>query len=118
MQAGGSDCGLFAIAFATSLCYGQLPGKFHFDQSVMCKHLICCFERGHFEMFPIDRNRQSKNKVKATKTIAVYCSCRMPELPGSEMIQCGGCKDWFLIGFCITVDKKARSSKWHCISCS
>ena len=28
---------------------------------------------------------------------------RMPELPGSEMIQCGGCKDWFHIAFCITV---------------
>ena len=118
MQAGSSDCGLFAIAFATSLCYGQSPGKFHFDQSAMRKHLISCFERGHFEMFPIDRNRRSKNKVKATKTIAVYCSCRMPELLGSEMIQCADCKDWFHIGFCITVDKKARSLKWHCISCS
>ena len=80
MQAGGSDCGLFAIAFATSLCYGQSPGKFHFDQSTS----ISCFEGGHLEMFPIGRNRQSKNKVKATKTIAVYCSCRKPELAGSE----------------------------------
>ena len=59
MQAGGSDCGLFAIAFATSLCYGQSPGKFH-------------FETGHFEMFPIDQKRQSKNKVKATKTILLW----------------------------------------------
>ena len=71
MQARGSDCGLFAITFATSLCYGQSPGKFHFDESTMCKNLVSCFERGHFEMFPIDRNRQSKNKVKATKAIAV-----------------------------------------------
>ena len=108
MQAGGSDCGLFAIAFATSLCYGQSPGKFHFDHSTS----ISCFEGGHLEMFPIGRNRQSKNKVKATKTIAVYCSCRKPELAGSEMTQCGGCKDWFNIGFCITVDKKDRSLKW------
>ena len=94
MQAGGSDCGLFAIAFSTSLCYGQSPGKFHFDQSAMRKHLVSCFERCQFDMFPIDRNRCSENKVKATKVIAVYCFYQMPELPRSEMIQCADCKEW------------------------
>ena len=118
MQAGGSDCGLFAIAFATSLCYGHSSGKFHFDQSAMCKHLVSCFERGQFDMFPIDRYRHSENKVKATKMIAVYCFCRMPELLRSEMIQCTDCKEWFHIDLCVTVDKKARSLKWQCIACS
>ena len=69
-------------------------------------------------MFPIDRTRRSENKVKATKMIAVYCFCRMPELPRSEMIQCADCKEWFHIDFCVTVDKKARSLKWQCNSCS
>ena len=64
MQAGGSDCGLFAIAFATSLCYGQSAGNFHFDQSAMRKHLINCFEGGHFEMFRIGENRQSKTRLR------------------------------------------------------
>ena len=118
MQAGGSDCGLFAIAFATSLCFGHSPGKFHFEQSAMRKHLVSCFERGQFDMFPIGRTRRSENKVKATKMIAVYCFCRMPELPRSEMIQCADCKEWFHIDFCVTVDKKARSLKWQCNSCS
>ena len=35
MQAGGSDCSFFAIAFSTSFCRGHSPGKFHFDQSAM-----------------------------------------------------------------------------------
>ena len=104
MQADGSDCGLLAIAFATSLCYGHSPGKFYFDQSAMRQNLVSCFERGQFDMFPID-------KVKTTKMIAVYCFCRMPELPRSEMIQCADCKEWFHIDFCVTVDKKASSLK-------
>ena len=33
MQAGGCDCGLFAVAFATALANGIPPGKFTFDQS-------------------------------------------------------------------------------------
>ena len=28
MQSGANDCGLFAIAFATALCSGELPGKY------------------------------------------------------------------------------------------
>jgi len=37
MQAGGCDCGVFTTAFATSLCFGHQPGKFHFNQSAMRK---------------------------------------------------------------------------------
>lgn len=28
-QAGGSDCGVFALAFATVICFGHVPGKFN-----------------------------------------------------------------------------------------
>ena len=38
MQSGGSDCGVFAIAYATALCLGKLPGKFVFDRTVMRPH--------------------------------------------------------------------------------
>ena len=47
MQAGGCDCGLFAIAFSTSLCFGHRPGKFHFNQRAMHCHLMNCLEKGH-----------------------------------------------------------------------
>ena len=32
MQAGGSDCGVFALALTTAICFGHSPGKFQFDQ--------------------------------------------------------------------------------------
>ena len=33
-QSGGSDCGIFALAFATSLCSGQDPTTTSYDQVV------------------------------------------------------------------------------------
>ena len=38
-QEGGSDCGLFAIAFAVSICLGINPSKFIYDQENMRRHL-------------------------------------------------------------------------------
>ena len=39
MQSGGTDCGVLAVAFATSLALGKPPGQFHFDQQRMRQHL-------------------------------------------------------------------------------
>ena len=36
LQAGGSDCGLFAIAFATALANGIKPGECSFKQEIFC----------------------------------------------------------------------------------
>ena len=38
-QSGVDDCGLFAIANATSVCYGQDPAVMNFDQSLMRLHV-------------------------------------------------------------------------------
>ena len=46
-QSRGSDCGLFAIATATSLCYGIPPSTVLFDQNRMRKHLVRCYECGN-----------------------------------------------------------------------
>ena len=45
-QSGGSDCGLFAIAFATCLCESQNPSLVYFCQKQMRSHLMSCFEIG------------------------------------------------------------------------
>ena len=40
-QEGGKDCGLFAIAIATTLLFGgEDPSKVHFNQAVMRGHLL------------------------------------------------------------------------------
>ena len=49
-QAGIADCGVFAIATATSLLYGIKPNKY--TQSLLRSHLIKCFENFNFVPFP------------------------------------------------------------------
>ena len=52
-QAGTSDCGLYAVAYATALALGMQPEEFHFDQHAMRKHLYQCFEKQKMEMFSL-----------------------------------------------------------------
>ena len=58
-QVGGSDCGLFAIAFATALCFGLDPHTCSFAQAEMRNHLTACFESQCMSTFPAsDRGRR------------------------------------------------------------
>ena len=42
IQSGSKDCGLFAIAYAVEIAYGNDPAKFIFRQSDMRQHLRNC----------------------------------------------------------------------------
>ncbi|XP_065898061.1 uncharacterized protein [Dysidea avara] len=75
-KSGTSDCGLFSIAFATSLCFGKQPELIFYNQPLMRQHLIKCFEVGRIEEFPIAHTRRLKaTKVTNTQSIKVYCFC-------------------------------------------
>ena len=52
-QKGGTDCGLFAIAIATTLALGLDPAEITYQQSSLRRHLVKCLEDGKFTMFPI-----------------------------------------------------------------
>ena len=51
-QHGGTNCGIFAIAYAVDLLEGSKPYQFIYDQSKMRQHLIDCFEAGKITLFP------------------------------------------------------------------
>jgi len=51
LQTNGSDCGIYAIAYATALCFGKSPGLLRLDDSKMRAHLIKCLEQGEFTIF-------------------------------------------------------------------
>jgi hypothetical protein len=78
MQAGGCDCGLFAVAFATALANGIPPGKF--------KHLYMCLQKDQTVMFPIVKERRVPVKIKNRDKIDIYCECRMLELRNVDMV--------------------------------
>ena len=52
-QGGGSDCGLFALAFITSVCNGEDPAKCISDQAAMQNHLVKCVEKGCLLSLPL-----------------------------------------------------------------
>lgn len=51
-QVGGSDCGLFALAYATDLCYGLDSAYQQYDQGKMCQHYVHCLENKNVTPFP------------------------------------------------------------------
>ena len=120
MQSGGSDCGAFAIAYATALCLGKQPGKFVFDQTAMRHHLLKCLEAQHFTMFPVRSERRQSIRIRSKQVIKLYCKCRMPDIPGEAMIRCDKCKEWFHANVCVTVPKTAwkTNTLWFCSTCN
>ena len=50
-QEGVNDCGVFAIATATSFAFGSDP--VNIQQSCMREHLLNCFEKGTMSPFPL-----------------------------------------------------------------
>lgn len=116
MQAGGSDCGIFALAFATAICYGHSPGKFQFDRQRMRNHLINCLEEQECTMFPIKKERRQARKIKSSETIPLYCICRMPPIKEIPMIHCSHCKQWYHGKNCVkTIDEAwLPGAKWFC----
>ena len=51
-QMGTKDCGLFAIAYATALAFGQNPSKLRFRQESMRSHFVACLEEDKLIPFP------------------------------------------------------------------
>ena len=76
-QRGGTDCGLFAIAATTSICYGLDPSTLHFDQHAMRRHMYNCLVKGHKDPFPsrqVDRSEEGKVLIP----VSLICVCKMP----------------------------------------
>ena len=49
------DCGLFTIAYATDLAFGNDPSKIIYDQASMRHHLLRCLEQKQIAVFPRHR---------------------------------------------------------------
>ena len=52
------------------------------------------------------KDKSSEMKIKCEDFIEVYCKCRMPEIVGVDMVQCGMCSEWFHV-HCVHVPSEA-----------
>ena len=94
-QEGTSDCGLFALAVATSLCCDGLPQDCDWQQEVMRGHLVKCIEAGVISSFPMSNTSRNHQLYHSSEEIDIYCHCRQPYRENIFMVQCDKCLDWF-----------------------
>ena len=125
-QVGGSDCSLFAIAFAVALCSGLDPLRCSFKQAQMHSHLLTCFESQQISPFPVpDRPRRLAHKrVLLTTSVSVYCVCRLPwnrhDQKRGPLVKCHLCKEWYHQLLCLNIVQDIitdKASTFYCDFC-
>lgn len=117
-QSNGTDCGVFAIAFATALCYQLNPASLKFNRQVIRAHLWDSIQNGYLGIFPFEE--ASSKEVDRSLTIQVYCDCHLPYNPNkNRMAECSECKQWFHKKCQQIPDKvfKFERFKWQCKDC-
>ncbi len=118
-QRGGSDCGLFAIAFSVSLCNGEDPRTTAYFQGTFRKHLLKCFEEKKLSLFPSRRKVPKGSLDERVVTVPLFCVCRLPE--EGKMVACDACGEWFHKD-CVTttpaVWRKKNAIPWLCNICA
>ena len=115
-QKEGSDCGLFAIAFAFSLCCGIDPTTVRFEQEKMRPHLIKCLETKTCSMFPSNPIRKRAKYVEKCESISIYCSCRLPN-DGKPMVH-AVLSMLKLVSQCmLTMKVSDMPLEWNCSDC-
>ena len=116
VQRGSSDCGLFALAFATSLCHGEDPGQLNYVQHELREHLLVCLQNRTITPFPRRIRKRKKIKARSQVVLQLHCYCRLPE--SGKMIQCDRCHIWFHTT-CINSTPKTfkKNIEWFCSRC-
>ena len=116
LQVGSSDCGLFAIAYATELAFGHNPASNEYFQRQMRRHFEQCIADKQLTTFPA---KAMKSRRPRTEQLKIYCSCRMPDDKVEKMAQCCKCKEWYHKScekIPVAVFNK-RGVTWNCNSC-
>ena len=116
MQVGGSDCGLFALAFITAVLNGQDPTFLYFDQEKMRQHLCECLEKCTPLPFPTIKLQKRRRHVLHTNVVPVFCDCRLPD-NGSRMVQCAGCLKWYHVKCAVENENELKKKDWFCTHC-
>ena len=78
-QMGSNDCGLYAIAVATSLAHQVDPTTVIFKKNEMRSHFAECFIKQKITPFPTKKRTRPASSVLGRVTIFMCPICVMPE---------------------------------------
>ena len=93
-QINSSDCGLFALAFATDLCHGIDPVTESYYQEKMHTHYVDCLNSLEMVPFLKTTQRVPYHVHNSKTTMDIFCVCRMPN-DDQEYVQCLQCNGWY-----------------------
>ena len=113
-QSETNDCGAFAVAYCTSLAFGQDPSSVVYSQEHLRHHLLTCLENQKMSIFPTIRCRRTASTYVSVK---VYCNCRSPD-SGELMVACDKCKNWYHVQCIDACLEDFKEKKWHCLNCT
>ena len=116
-QINSSDCGLFALAFATDLCHNIDPVTQSYDQEKMRAHYVNCLDSLEMVPFPKTTRRVPYHLHNSKATVDIFCVCRMPN-DNQEYVQCFQCNGWYH-PTCVDIPNWVINSKrrWRCETC-
>ena len=115
-QPNGSDCGVFALAFATELAHGCNPVFCRYSVPKMREHLLTCLESGKMQPFPQTKRRIPHTSLfKSVQKELLFCFCRLPNDKSKAMICCDVCQQWYHAS-CVGLNPEelAVLDKWFC----
>ena len=115
-QAGASDCGFFALAYATAVCHGLDPTALCFDQRKLRQHVVDCIENKFVTPFPVTREHSQRKPVLFSLAFKIYCVCRLPD-DGSKMVACSKCSKWFHLQCTTITTEEELEQDWFCSKC-
>lgn len=116
-QKGTMDCGLFAIAYATDLAFGNDPASFNYEQGALRTHFVNCISNDELVPFPKEVIGYTRPK---TESINIYCSCRLPDNYVEKMVKCITCNEWYHKS-CEEIPASVFNNVkklWKCLKCS
>ena len=100
------------------MCNGNNPENCHFNQALLRKHLLDCFNNNKIVPFPKQKFESLPRPHRLRYTVDLFCVCRMPEDWDTVMILCDICEKWFHCS-CVGVqeDELDTIGAWICEKC-
>ena len=75
-QSNSYDCGVFVVAYLTSLAHGQNPVSVLYDKKKIRNHLKECLLAGRLELFPTISQKNTTSLRCLMYNYPIFCTCR------------------------------------------